>query len=55
MKGKPKFPYQDDLLLLKAGEQLVLYLEGTAFIVRAATDNDFDINPCGMLSFQALN
>ncbi|GMK47523.1 hypothetical protein PghCCS26_46530 [Paenibacillus glycanilyticus] len=40
MKEKPKFPYQDNLLQLKAGEQLVLHLEGKAFIVQAATDNE---------------
>ncbi|WP_336775383.1 hypothetical protein [Paenibacillus sp. MMO-58] len=47
MKEDPKFPYKDELLRLKAGEQLVLHLDDKTFIVQVATDQDLDISHCG--------
>lgn len=37
-----KFPYEDELLQMKAGEEEVLFLKGRAFLVSPATDEDIE-------------
>ncbi|WP_164545793.1 hypothetical protein [Paenibacillus albus] len=42
MADKAKFPFEEDLLNLAVGEELVMHIRGRQFIVTPATDEDIE-------------
>ncbi|PWW01180.1 hypothetical protein DFQ01_11070 [Paenibacillus cellulosilyticus] len=47
-KNRP-FPYEREIMELNDGEQLIIHLSGTAFVIRPATNEDLDMNHCGVM------
>jgi 2-C-methyl-D-erythritol 4-phosphate cytidylyltransferase len=42
MSNQTKIPFEDELLALEGTEERIYLIRGQAFVIRLATDDDFD-------------